>query len=236
MIFEDHSKLDLTSIHNGSQDDSSHFSDSTDDLSLDNWADNSELLDETFSSFLPSISKAQPLFDPNHSHLHRNTPDSTLNVSGIKLSCDSNLTASVAIKGRSQVKWPLICEIESNYDHQRNEVLNFNCDNSFPLPALPASSQHESFSFKSTSSSAKLAKQLDPHSSPLASCKKLELDNTLDTLHSAPIPKSTECSSNNKVNFDHEDLRINDSISEKIINRTASFSIAETFSSSSSNL
>ena len=138
MIFEDHSKLDLSSIHNGSQDDSSHFSDSTDDLSLDNWADNSELLDETFSSFLPSISKAQPLLDLNHSHLHRNTPDSTLNVSGIKLSCDSNLTASVAIKGRSQVKWPLICEIESNYDDQRNDILNFSCNNSFSSPALPA--------------------------------------------------------------------------------------------------
>ena len=40
MIFEDHSKLDLSSIHSRSQDDSSHCSDSTDDLSLHNWTDN----------------------------------------------------------------------------------------------------------------------------------------------------------------------------------------------------
>ena len=236
MIFEDHSKLDLSSIHSRSQDDSSHFSDSTDDLSLDNWADDSGLLDETFSSFLPSISKAQPLFDPNHSHLHRNTPDSTLNVSGIKLSCESNLTASVAIKGRSQVKWPLICEIESNYNTQRCNILNFSCNNSFPSPPLPALSQHESFSFKSTSSSPKLPKKLDPHSSPLTSFNKLELDHTLGTLYSAPIPATKECSSNDKVNFDHEDLGINDSISKKSINRTTSFSMTENVFSTPSNL
>ena len=57
MIFDNHSKLDLISIHSRSQDDSSHNSESVDDLILDNWADNSELLDETFSRFLSSSSK-----------------------------------------------------------------------------------------------------------------------------------------------------------------------------------
>ena len=38
MIFDDHYKLYLSSIHSRSQDYSSHFSDSTDDLSLDNWS------------------------------------------------------------------------------------------------------------------------------------------------------------------------------------------------------
>ena len=142
----------------------------------------------------------------------------------------------MAIKGRSQVKWPLICEIESNYDHQRNDILNFSFKNSFPSPPLPALSQYELFSFESTSSSPKLAKKLDPHSSPLASCNKLDKDNTLDTLHSTPIPKSTECSSNNKVNFDHEDLRINESISKKSINRTTSFSMTKNVFSTPSNL
>ena len=192
MIFDDHSKLYLSSIHSRSQDYSSRFSDSTDDLSLDNWAEDSGLLDETFSSFLPSISKAQPLFDPNHSHLHRNTPDSTLNVSGIKLSCEINLKASVAIKGRSQVKWPLICEIESNYNTQRCNILNFSCNNSFPSPPLPALSQHESFLFESTSSSPTFPKKLDPHSSCLEFFKKPALDHTLGTLDSAPISSSKE--------------------------------------------
>ena len=57
MIFDDHSKLDLSSICSRSQDDSSHHSIFTDDLSLENWADNSELLDGTFSSFLCSSYK-----------------------------------------------------------------------------------------------------------------------------------------------------------------------------------
>ena len=52
MIFDDHSKLDLSSINSKSRDDWSHNSQSTEDSSLNNWVDNSRLLDETFSSFI----------------------------------------------------------------------------------------------------------------------------------------------------------------------------------------
>ena len=73
-------------------------------------------------------------------------------------------------------------------------------------------SQHESFSFDSTSSTSEFPKKLD-----------------------LP-PSSLPFSSNNKFNFNHEDLSINDSISEKSINRTNSFRITKTLSSFSSNL
>ena len=119
------------------------FSDAVDDLSLENWADDSGYLDETFSSFLPSSSKAQPLLDLNHNRLHHSKHNSTLNVSGVKLSCENNLIASVSIRGISQVKWPLICEIESNFNHQGNKILNLSSQNSFALPPPPALSQHE---------------------------------------------------------------------------------------------
>ena len=50
-IFGNHSKLDLSYIHRKSQDDWSHNSEYTDNFSLDNWADNSGLLDETLRDF-----------------------------------------------------------------------------------------------------------------------------------------------------------------------------------------
>ena len=57
MIFDDHSKLNMSCIHSGSQDDWIHDSESTKDLSLENWVENSVLIDKTFSSFLSSISR-----------------------------------------------------------------------------------------------------------------------------------------------------------------------------------
>ena len=52
----------------------------------------------------------------------------------------------------------------------------------------------------------------------------------------APETSSKECSSNHKANFNHKDRIINDSILEKIINMSASYSMTETISSSSSDL
>ena len=83
---------------------SKHDSESTEDLSLDNWADNSGLLDNFFSSFLSSSSRAQPPLNLNHSHIHHNMPYSTLCANNIKLSCKNNLKVPADIKGRSQVK------------------------------------------------------------------------------------------------------------------------------------
>ena len=76
MIFDDHSKLDLSSIHSGFQDDWSHDSESTNDLSLDNWVENSGFLDETFSILLSSISRFQPPLDLNSIYLYHNSTNS----------------------------------------------------------------------------------------------------------------------------------------------------------------
>ena len=132
MLFDDHHKLYLSFTPRNSQDYWSCDSESTDDSNLENWAENSGLLDETFLSLLSSISRVQPPLDLNSSHLHHDLPDSILRVNVTKLqgdkdaipsastnawctSCESNLTVLVGIKGRSQVKCPLICEIDTNY-------------------------------------------------------------------------------------------------------------------------
>ena len=75
MIFDPHPTLDLSLIHSGSQDDWSCESKFTDDYNLRNWADNSGFLDETFSSLLSSISKAQTSLDINCIHLKCNSPN-----------------------------------------------------------------------------------------------------------------------------------------------------------------
>ena len=59
MIFDDHPKLDLISIHSNSQDDWSCGSESIDNSNLENCADNSGLINETFSSFAFLISRVQ---------------------------------------------------------------------------------------------------------------------------------------------------------------------------------
>ena len=123
MTFDDRSKSNLSSIHSGSQDDLSHDSESTDDLSLDNWAGNSGLLDKTFSRFLSSSSRAQPPLDLIHGHLRCKGPGSTPRVNNVELSCENNAAVSADIKRRSQVKWTLICEIDTNRNHQDNEIL-----------------------------------------------------------------------------------------------------------------
>ena len=101
MIFDDRSKLGVSSIHSGFQDDWSHDSESTDDSSLDNWSENSGLLDKNVSSFMSSISKAQHPLDLSHNHLHHNAPNSTMRINNIKMSFENNLKAPSGIKRRS---------------------------------------------------------------------------------------------------------------------------------------
>ena len=55
MIFDDHSKLNLNSIYRRSQDDWIHDSGSAEDLSLENWTDNSGLLDKIFWAFYHQV-------------------------------------------------------------------------------------------------------------------------------------------------------------------------------------
>ena len=76
----------------------------------------------------------------------------------------------------------------------------------------PESSQHESFSFDSTSSSSDFPKKLDPISSSLSFPNTPAPEYALEASCYAPISSSEKCSSKNKVNFNHEDLRINGSV------------------------
>ena len=148
-----------------------------------------------------------------------------------------NLTVPEAIKERYHVKWPLICEIGTNFNYEDNELLHFTSQNSFASPPPSTSSQHESFSFDSTSSSSEFTNKLvRTSSSSLEFPKKPALDHALDTSCSAPISPCEECSSNNKVNVDHEDLSFNDHVPEKSIDRPSYSSIAKTISFSYSNL
>ena len=80
MLFDNHPKPDLSSIHSNSPDDWSFDSESTNDSNLDNWANDSRLLDENFSSLLSSISRVQPPLDLNSSDLRYDSPNSTLRV------------------------------------------------------------------------------------------------------------------------------------------------------------
>ena len=123
--------MDLSPIPRNSQCNWSFYSESIDDSNLENWAYNSEFLDENFSSLLSSISIVQPLLDLKSSHLHQNSPESTLCVNDTKLqgnkdaipsaskntctvSCESNLTVLADTKGRSQVKFLLICDSDTS--------------------------------------------------------------------------------------------------------------------------
>ena len=109
MLFDNHPKSYLSSIWRNSQDNYSCDAESTDDSNLVNWKENSGFLDETFSSLLSSISRAQNPLDLNSSHLHHNSPNYALCVNGT--------------------------------NHYDNEILNFNCQNSFALPPPPASKE-----------------------------------------------------------------------------------------------
>ena len=71
MIFDPHPNLLFSFIHSGSQDDWSCESESIDDSKFHSWADNSRFLDETFSSLLSLISKAQTSLEINCIHLKR---------------------------------------------------------------------------------------------------------------------------------------------------------------------
>ena len=166
MNFDDHPPLNLSSIRNNSQDDWSCGSESTNHLNLDNWRDNSGSLYETFSVMIFSISRFQCSLDLNSSNLKHNSPGSTLHVNDTRLQIDkdvipststnecpapseSNIAVPVDIKGRSQVKCPLICEIDTN--HQENDILNFNCQDSSAFKSPPASPRDNLFSLKSPS-------------------------------------------------------------------------------------
>ena len=70
IVFDPLPKLDLSPIYSGSQYYWSCESQSTDDSNFCDWVENSGFLDETFSSLLLSISKAQTSLDINCSHLN----------------------------------------------------------------------------------------------------------------------------------------------------------------------
>ena len=75
MNFHDNPQLDLSYISSNSQDDWSCGSESTINSNLDNWGDNSGLIDDTFLSVLFSISRVQSLLDINSSHVKHNFPN-----------------------------------------------------------------------------------------------------------------------------------------------------------------